>query len=918
MPASTQSKTSKLRRKTIPPAIQRAIIGQEQTPKRADFWGAYLDRFVLAPSDPILRDKGNGNLDFYEPVRQDDQVKACFSQLVAAIISRETIVLPGGDKPIDIEAAEDLKRQLAEICWDDICSKMAWGQFWGFSIAEAMWEQGENGRVKLANLLPRHRKRFLWTYENEIRWRNNRDYNGAELLPNKYWHFSLGDDSIDDPNGRGLAYWLYWPTFFKRQGMRWWILFLEKYAKPHRHGTYQPGATDEDIASLEDALQAFGEDDWTTSPEGTTISLIEASRAGGSDYQAMIDICNAAIAKVVVGQTMTTDNGSSRSQAEVHQDVGTSIAKQLSDVICQSFSDSIGRWLTQWNFPGAAIPKVWRQFDVKDIKAEADTDTVLSALGIKLKAEAIAEKYGDNYEIPEADDALTQLSSEQVNALVLIVSNAQQGGWKPELVAGLIKGAFPSWPDKAIAAITKNLGGDSQNGGGQTPPPIDPAKAGELLDNAKFEAEPDPLLPIAEALLAKLESAEFQSAEFRNVPGKQSGAIKKKPNCKPTSHSCGGSCISGKYTCRIKATQEAQSAIADLKAKLAEAESKAAKEPEVKAGFVGEINAKDIKADPKRFQYKLIGEHTKTGEVGSLSGVSTYDPNLAGVVQVWRDPKDQNLYVINGHNRLALANRAGAEKVTARVIDAPDAAHARAIGALTNIAEGRGTGLDAAKFFKDTGLTIEDLKKKGIPMREQIAQKGLAIAQLEPGLFAKVVNGDLPEARAAIIGDAGLKPEQQKDLYELSERKGKKLTDAALNELVAGVKASSSVGTVEQFDLFGGTLETKTNAIERANLAAGIRSQLGKDKRIFGLVARSQAAKELARGNNIIDQAASKDIAQQSAQTMAVFDELKHSSGPIAKALNAAAVRVAGGEKQGAVQKELYSQIAEIIKGGKF
>jgi hypothetical protein len=101
-------------------------------------------------------------------------------------------------------------------------------------------------------------------------------------------------------------------------------------------------------------------------------------------------------------------------------------------------------------------------------------------------------------------------------------------------------------------------------------------------------------------------------------------------------------------------------------------------------------------------------------------------------------------------------------------------------------------------------------------------------------------------------------------------------------------------------------------------LAAGIRSQLGKDKRIFGLVAKSQAAKELARGNNVIDQAASKDIAQQSAQTMAVFDDLKHASGPIAKALNAAAVRVAGGEKQGAVQRELYSQIAEIIKGGKY
>jgi hypothetical protein len=616
----------------------------------------------------------------------------------------------------------------------------------------------------------------------------------------------------------------------------------------------------------------------------------------------MVDICNAAISKIINGQTMTTDDGSSRSQAEVHADIGLAMAKQLSDVMCQSFSRSIGKNLTQWNYPGAAIPKVWRQFDSKDIRTEADTDTVLSALGIKLKADAIAAKYGDEYEIPEADDALTQLNGEQVNALVSIVSNAQQGGWKPELVAGLISGAFPSWPDKAITSITKNLGGGAAPG--QSPAPPSPEKAQELLDSAKFSA--DPLLPIAEALLARL-----QAAEFKGMPSK---AERKKPKCNPGSHSCGKTCISGKKTCRIEATAEMQQAIAKLKADLAE--SIAAK-PKLEAGFVGEIDATDIKADPKRFQYKIIGQQTKTGEAGSLSGVSTYDPNLAGIVQVWKDPADGGLYVINGHNRLALANRAGAEKVTARIIDAPDAAHARAIGALTNIAEGRGTGLDAAKFFKDTGLTIDDLKKKGIPMREQIAQKGLAIAKLEPTLFTKVVNGDLAESRAAIIGEAGLKPEQQRDLYELAEKKGRKLNDGVLAELVAGVKASSS-NQVEQFDLFGSTMETKTNAIERASLANAIRNQLGKDKKIFGLVSRSQAAKELARGNNVIDQAASKDIAQQSAQTMAVFDQLKNDSGPIAKALSAAALRVANGEKQLAVQKELYSSIAEIIKGGKF
>jgi phage gp29-like protein len=530
MPAQTQSKAKKQQKAAIPPAIARAVINKEQTPKRADFWGAYLDKYVLGSTDPILKGKGKGNLEFYEPVRQDDQVEAGLSQLISQIISREVMVLPGGDQPIDLQAAEDLKQQLSNIPFDDRCGKMAAGKFWGFSVAEAMYELAGD-RVVLKDLLVRSRKRFLWTYENEIRWRDNRNYNGGELLPNKYWTFSIGGDSVDDPNGRGLAYWLYWPTFFKRQGMRWWVLFLEKYAKPHRHGTYPLGSQEDDIEALEKALEAFGEDDWTSSPEGTEIKLIEAARAGGSDYQGMVDICNAAISKIINGQTMTTDNGSSRSQAEVHQDIGLAFAKQLSDVMCQTFNESIARYLTEWNFPGAAIPKVWRNFENKDIKAEADTDVVLSGLGIKLKADAIAQKYGDNYEIPGADDALTQLNGEQVNALVSIVSNAQQGSWKPELVFGMIKGAFPSWPEKSIEAITKNLGAE---GGGTEPgqpagepaPPLDETAAQAALDNAKFAAptDDDPLLPIAQMLLEKLESAEFQSAEFRGQPAKKTQA----------------------------------------------------------------------------------------------------------------------------------------------------------------------------------------------------------------------------------------------------------------------------------------------------------------------------------------------------------------------------------------------------------
>lgn len=491
-------------RRNTPPAIARVM----QTPIKADY--PYLGQYsswLLPTTDKILSEKGSGQLKFYDEVRRDDQVHACLSQLFGDITSRDWIVAPGGDKRIDRQAAESLQMQLESINWDEATAQMAEAIFWGYSIAEAEWDTSGD-QVKLAGLYPRRRDRFHWNYDGQPMWKSFRHAQGEPILPNKYWHFSMGGDNSDDPNGRGLAYWLYWPTFFKRNGYRWWILFLEKYAKPHRHGQYRPNATDEEIDALETALQAFGEDDWTIAPEGNPIELIEASRSGGADYQGMVDICNAAISKIILGQTMTTDDGASLSQAQVHQSVKLQIAKALSDKITGSFSQTIGRWLTEWNYPGAKLPHIYRRFEEEvDLAAEADKDTKLLALGIALKPEAIAEKYGDDYDV-ETVRPVT-LTGDQVGAMTTIITTAQQAGWKPKLVEAMLMSSFPLLPEDQVRAIVKNLGVEQPAGTqpgqpGQPPAqPLDPAEAGKILDSTQFSA-PDPMMPLATALLDRL------------------------------------------------------------------------------------------------------------------------------------------------------------------------------------------------------------------------------------------------------------------------------------------------------------------------------------------------------------------------------------------------------------------------------
>jgi hypothetical protein len=85
---------------------------------------------------------------------------------------------------------------------------------------------------------------------------------------------------------------------------------------------------------------------------------------------------------------------------------------------------------------------------------------------------------------------------------------------------------------------------------------------------------------------------------------------------------------------------------------------------------------------------------------------------LSGIVLVWEE--FDHIYVVNGHNRVTLAKKLGVQKVLCRFIEASTHVEARLVGALANIAEGQGTPIDAAKFFRDSSYTVKDVKTLGL------------------------------------------------------------------------------------------------------------------------------------------------------------------------------------------------------------
>lgn len=335
----------------------------------------------------------------YDRILLDDQVKSCLEQRRSAVVSREWSAIPGDDQdPRAAAAAEALQANLERIGWDRITDKMLYAPFYGIAAAELMWE-ARDGLLQWSEIRVRHARRFR--KDRDGRWRliTTGNIRGEVLPDRKFWFVTAGASDDDQPYGRGLAEWLFWPCLFKRNSIRFWNAFLDKFAVPTAKGIYPKGTPREEIDKLLAALAAIANDTGVALPEGMAVELLQVA-TNGIDFDKMPAYMDAAIAKIILSQTMTTDNGASRSQAEVHGGVKQELIAADADLLTDSFTTGPSRWFTDLNFgTDVAAPIVLRQVEEEaDLKSAAETDLALSRIGWRRSEESFRDIYGEGFE----------------------------------------------------------------------------------------------------------------------------------------------------------------------------------------------------------------------------------------------------------------------------------------------------------------------------------------------------------------------------------------------------------------------------------------------------------------------------------------------------------------------------------------
>lgn len=377
---------------------------------------------LLRNHDDTLATRGMGKgLAIYDDIERDAFAFAVINKRKMAVVSFPWDVQPASDALRDRKAAELVKAQLNAINFDKLTLDMLDAVLKGYAIGEVIWNT-DNSHIYVEKVIPRNQRRFVFNenYEPKLLTINNM-LTGEDLPGRKFIVHSAGAKD-GSPYGLGIGAKLFWPTFFKRQNITFWLTFADKFGSPTVVGKYPSGTVDVEQTKLLNAISSVAQESGIIMPSEMVVELLEASRSGAGDfYENLCRYMDEQISVAVLGETMTTtakSAGLGSSQSDTHNDIRLELARADADLLTGTLQQTLVKWIVEFNMPGAGIPRVWRKIEAqKDLKAHAERDVRIKSLGFKPTLDYITATYGEGWEIdPNPTRTPINLNPQQANA----------------------------------------------------------------------------------------------------------------------------------------------------------------------------------------------------------------------------------------------------------------------------------------------------------------------------------------------------------------------------------------------------------------------------------------------------------------------------------------------------------------------
>ncbi len=284
--------------------------------------------------DKVLGSKGISYIE--AEVERDPHVYSLFNTRIGSLVKRgfeiRPVVIAGKVHPKAIEAAEfvnfALKNMESDFVTDLVGMMSALSR--GYSLSEINYKIIEFGKFKgklgLKNIRLKDQSYFAFKFDKYGYYTPIQlDPVEKALPPEKFIHFINGLND-ENPYGTPLSSLAAFYVWLKKNSFKFWAVYNDHFASPtpkvevpenSKVGDKADKAADEIINAIE---QGRG----LKVPRNIVVGFLEATRNGQSSYDGFIDRCNKEISKLILGQTLTSEDGKgkgSHALGSVHADV---------------------------------------------------------------------------------------------------------------------------------------------------------------------------------------------------------------------------------------------------------------------------------------------------------------------------------------------------------------------------------------------------------------------------------------------------------------------------------------------------------------------------------------------------------------------------------------------------------------------
>lgn len=355
-----------------------------------DFYSLGL---YLPNPDPVLKKQGK-DIAVYKELLTDSHVGGCITSRKAGVKALEWSIDRGKAKSRQAKLIEDVFKDL-DI--DSITSEILNAPLFGYQVLEVIWQKVGN-YILPKKIIGKPHRWFVFGEDNTLRLRT-KDNTYGKPVPERKFLLVQHEADYENPYGFPALSRCFWPVTFKKGGLKFWVLFTEKYGMPFLIGKQPRGTGQQETERFADQLESMVQDAIAVIPDDSSVEILKSeSRASSDIYNTLITYCDTQISITLLGQNLTTQVASgsyaaTSSHMQVRKDVTDSDKK-----LCEKTFNKLIHWIFELNFDDSEPPvfTMWEQEDVDKDLAERDEKVTISLekSGLKLTKKYYQKNYG--------------------------------------------------------------------------------------------------------------------------------------------------------------------------------------------------------------------------------------------------------------------------------------------------------------------------------------------------------------------------------------------------------------------------------------------------------------------------------------------------------------------------------------------